>query len=127
MPSDTFPKISGMLIGSPWTDPAHQYPSFIPYAKMHNLLSGDFLALAETKWADCAKTLKAMAPDTVPSRVDTCEGLQKIVMQQSMADGRPCMNVFDIRLRDRSQTEGCGMSWPWGILQTAQYLSVHPT
>lgn len=39
----SYPKLSGIAVGSPWLNPAFQYPSFIQFGKKHGLLHGIFL------------------------------------------------------------------------------------
>lgn len=38
-----FPALSGIAVASPWIDPRYQYPSYIPFAKQHGLLHGEYL------------------------------------------------------------------------------------
>jgi hypothetical protein len=40
--------------------------------------------------------------------------------------GKMCINMYDIRLRDVSAGDGCGMNvWPPGLTELKQYLSVN--
>jgi carboxypeptidase C (cathepsin A) len=46
-------KVDGIILGNPWIDPLNQYPSVLEYAKLHGLLTGEFLKRAERDLERC--------------------------------------------------------------------------
>jgi hypothetical protein len=53
-----------------------------------------------------------------------CESILQYVLDRSREGGKLCMNMYDFRLRDLNEGEGCGMSWPFALRNTTEYLGV---
>lgn len=113
--------IHGILLGSPWISPKHQYGSYIDYAVAHGILSGKYLQKANTEMVECAAKLSASPKKALHS---ACEKVVTNILDQSKQNGSFCINTFDIRLNDSGDHQGCGMSWPPGVDKLAEYLSV---
>lgn len=54
-----------------------------------------------------------------------CPRITDEILSESREGGKPCLNQYDIRLRDPSPTTGsCGMSWPYTLDDVNKYLLV---
>ena len=113
-------RLKGIMIGNGWVDPIRQYDSYIPFATKHNLLSGTFLDQAKTRTNECRQKMQ----EKEKIKYGVCEDIANTILSQSQDGGKLCLNMYDIRLRDKGPNEGCGLSWPDGLDLTIQYLSV---
>lgn len=54
---------------------------------------------------------------------EECDQVLDWVLDQSMADGKPCLNPFDIRLKDEENDKSCGMKWPRSAVWIKNFLN----
>ncbi|KAI8814408.1 Alpha/Beta hydrolase protein [Cladochytrium replicatum] len=114
-------RLSGLLIGNGWMDPARQYRGYVDYAKEHDLLPGNAASEMEATWDACKKILDTQKQERIKSMI--CESLVDVVTTASQAGGKMCINIYDIRLRDFEPHQGCGLySWPPLLKSTKAYL-----
>nr|KAJ3420241.1 Cell death protease [Polyrhizophydium stewartii] len=112
-------RLSGIIIGNGWIDPVRQYASFVPFALKHDLLHGSYLQIAKEKAEKCMDLMEKA------ERVhyNACEAIMEQILNESQSGYRPCLNMYDIRLRDEKINEGCGITWPAGLSDMTAYLS----
>ena len=121
--------LKGIMLGNPWFDPTYQYPAYIPFAQSHGVVQGKYLERAQQQLEMCVKQLIQPLKQTTYSH---CERVLKIILDGSKDGGemrkrhtmvKNCINKYDYRLRDNGPNEGCGMSWPPGVYDMANYMS----
>ncbi|TPX49773.1 hypothetical protein SeMB42_g02496 [Synchytrium endobioticum] len=112
--------LRGLIIGNGWIDPLSQYPAYYDYAVQNNILSGEY-----AKWAlqDIASCRKAFEIDKPKIYHASCDMIVERVIYQSRAGNQPCINMYDIRLKDSQPNMDCGLSeWPKALPHVTEYL-----
>ncbi|KAI8850787.1 Alpha/Beta hydrolase protein [Chytridium lagenaria] len=114
--------VAGGIIESGWMDPLRQYSSYIDYSVKNKLLGSPQLSYAQSNLDKCAVSLRHEGTERI--RTQVCERIMDIILDYSKTDGKQCVNMYDIRLRDSDQREGCGLNtWPPGVRSLRDYLS----
>jgi carboxypeptidase D len=114
-------QLKSLLLGNAWLDPLYQYPAYLEFATEKHLINGTYLSRAEDQMSHCHNEL-GKQPRNI--NYDVCEGVMRTILDASISAGQYCINKYDYRLRDQGPNEGCGMSWPPGVTELHQYLSV---
>ena len=122
--------LKGIVLGNPWYDPIYQYPAYLSYSQIHGIVQGKYLEHAQQQLEVCIKQMiKPLKQTSFPH----CERILQIILEGSKDGGemrkrhtmvKNCINKYDFRLRDGGPNEGCGMSWPAGVYDMADYMSV---
>lgn len=111
--------LKAIAIGNGWMDPLRQYEGYIQYSIDNNLLSGNYLSKAQAKVDQCKRLYSSS--DTIKKY--SCEYILDTILNASMEGGKQCINMYDIRLRDKDSTGGCGLySWPLTLKAMTKYL-----
>ncbi|TPX58534.1 hypothetical protein PhCBS80983_g03094 [Powellomyces hirtus] len=111
--------LRGLIIGNGWIDPLRQYRAYIDYSEAHGLLQiPKYKKAADLAWDACKAAMEKS--DTIKD--NRCERIVDAVQGESKEGGKMCLNMYDIRLRDKTPSDGCGMGWPPGLEATTTYL-----
>ncbi|KAF1811108.1 putative pheromone-processing carboxypeptidase kex1, partial [Eremomyces bilateralis CBS 781.70] len=113
--------LEGLIIGNGWISPAAQYPSYLQYAYKAGLIESGSAqdTQVQAQQSICMKALKAGASNQVDT--SSCELiLQEILRATQDHTDTPCVNMYDVRLRDTYPS--CGMNWPPDLDHVTPYL-----
>lgn len=107
----------GILLINPWLDSAHQYLSYVPFVKNHNILTDpqEFAAL-ESMEDSCRIALGSFNGDQT-----ACDKLSNFIVKHSTNDDKTCINIYSYNLVDSFPS--CGMNWPEGVNDMPAYLN----
>ncbi|KKK14367.1 hypothetical protein P175DRAFT_0498927 [Aspergillus ochraceoroseus IBT 24754] len=111
--------VRGLLIGNGWISPADQYPSYLTFAYREGLIKEGTGVANELQVLQsvCQSRLQA-AKDRVS--IMECEEVLNKLLSKTLDSNRMCYNMYDVRLRDTS--DSCGMSWPPDLADVKPYL-----
>ncbi|KAF9300658.1 Cell death protease [Mortierella antarctica] len=118
-PGEQAINLQGAMIGNGWTDPLHQYTSYIPYVQKYNISTPVMLEKMENQMNYCMDSIRLQDKITQ----DPCERLVEIVLEASKtgdANNPKCLNEYDIRLYE--DYPSCGSVWPHELPLMKQYL-----
>ena len=118
-------KLSGLLIGNGWIDPATMYDSYLPFAVANNLVAKKSLLYRNI--TDQVKKCRDAISKHLHVSEEACNSiLRQITYHGAMnnhyakkKNGR-CVNIYDVRLDDT--WPGCGSNWPPEGEYLAHYL-----
>ncbi|KAJ3098606.1 Cell death protease [Phlyctochytrium planicorne] len=115
--------LGGAIIQSGWMDPKRQYESIVEFSSKNNMLAEPYLSYAKDDLAQCLNSLKAYKEPQI--RTQVCERVIDSVLDYSKMENKPCVNVYDVRLRDAPGSYGgCGLlTWPPGLKELQIFLN----
>ncbi|KAF9316385.1 Cell death protease [Podila horticola] len=118
-PGEQTINLQGAIIGNGWTDPLHQYTSYIPFVQKYSISTPVMLESMENQMNYCMDAIRLQ--DRITQ--DPCERLVDIIMDGSKtgdANNPKCLNQYDIRLYE--DYPSCGGTWPHELPLMKQYL-----
>jgi len=111
--------LQGIAIGNGWIDPARQYQGYLKYSIDNKIISGSTLTKTQELVTKCAN--EYTRSDKIKNY--SCEYILDTILDGSTANGQYCINMYDIRLRDKDRKGGCGLySWPLTLGAMTKYL-----
>ncbi|KAF9430967.1 Cell death protease [Podila epigama] len=129
---DQVVNLQGLIIGNGWTDPVHQYTSYIPFAQKYNISTPKMLESMESQMNVCLDAIRTQDKITQ----DACEELVNIILKTTLSgyslaiyisdlyvtdeNNSRCYNQYDIRLTE--DYPSCGLTWPHELPLVKQYL-----
>lgn len=116
--------VRGLLIGNGWIAPTEQYLSYLPMVYKTGLIQGgsDKAKQLESQQAVCTTRLNAPG-GTDHVDLPECEKILTQILRLAQREDKkdaPCVNMYDIRLRDSYPS--CGMNWPPDLDFVTPYL-----
>lgn len=116
--------LQGLLIGNGWISPTEQYLSYLPKAYKDGLIQGDSPAAKQVESHQAVCNTRLNEPGGA-DHVDVaeCEAVLTTLLRVAQRDGgskEPCVNMYDIRLKDSYPS--CGMNWPPDLDLVKPYL-----
>ncbi|KAI0337935.1 alpha/beta-hydrolase [Trametopsis cervina] len=122
--SDLGLPLKGIAIGNGWIDSHTQYPAYVEYALKHGILTAgtEDYRRAKSVTDECVSRLSGYT-DIYPVHDDYCETVMESVIagKSQVMDGElKCLNMYDVRLYDKSPD--CGMNWPPDLQHMYTYL-----
>ncbi|KAG0087773.1 Cell death protease [Podila epicladia] len=83
-PGEQAINLQGLMIGNGWTDPLHQYTSYIPFVQKYNISTPVMLEDMENQMNHCMDSIRLQDKITQ----DPCERLVEIVLEASKTGGQ---------------------------------------
>ncbi|KAG0050764.1 Cell death protease [Gryganskiella cystojenkinii] len=112
--------MQGMAIGNGWTDPVHQYTSYIPFVQKYGISTPDLIDDMIHQQDRCLDDIRLQDLITQPK----CEELVGLILRSSISGDEAnamCLNEYDIRRKELYP--GCGLLWPHELPQMKDYLN----
>ncbi|KAL4905694.1 pheromone-processing carboxypeptidase kex1 [Aspergillus multicolor] len=111
--------LRGLLIGNGWISPAEQYPAYLSFAYEQGLVEeGSKLGKElEVLLSVCRSKMETGPKVSIMS----CETVLNQLLDKTLDSDNQCVNMYDIRLRDRS----CGTTWPPDLADVKPYLQTY--
>ncbi|KAL7750470.1 Cell death protease [Sorochytrium milnesiophthora] len=107
-------RLSGLVIGNGWIDPATQYPSYLDFAKARGVIGGEQQALSYTTAEQIlGQCMAEYTGSNNPIKSSRCDSILDQITKFTKQGGQTCINFYDVRERDRTMDGNCGQSWPY--------------
>ncbi|KAJ3206369.1 Cell death protease [Dinochytrium kinnereticum] len=112
--------LSGLLLGNPLLDTRRQSATYLEFAVKNNVITVDQAQKMKPLMEDCQNAAEHSERISVPE----CSKLFNSVLEASKEGNLPCVNMYDLRLRDATPADGCGLyGWPDDLRGMKAYLS----
>ncbi|KAJ3108597.1 Cell death protease [Phlyctochytrium bullatum] len=112
--------LAGLLLGNPSLEPFIQTASLIPFALRNNLVTPAQVEKLRAPLEQCRQAALEKDSASLPK----CSAVLQGILKFSTANNGSCVNMYDVRLRDETPDDGCGLfGWPPELKGMRTYLS----